>query len=646
MAEAHVRAMHTDALNPAVIAVAASLDESGSFVNNALVSKLSFAEIRFPRANDDGLTPNALELPLSSAAPVDNVSGPPRLVRECVTELDLLLFGLPYHVPPRAPDPSALSGPELVARCKVVGDVFAELERRRAAEEQRLKALAEEQRLKALEEQRAKAREDERQRKQQRQRAEEQRARDRELERTRKEKERDERERRAVEQRLAKQRHDQLIHSACLQLRHSILTGVTRELCDFAARAAFDVARAEAVVEARTQLAVTAVAKRAQTRIVENTVIDLLVETVSEAWREHQQEVIRQRLLQQQQAAQRDTASAALAAAAAATAAAMATGAKRSPSVLETPAALRAPVVSSATAAPPLGLALPPGLFPASVLVTSPSPPPTTVGIMPIASPPPSMVGVSMVPNQPSTFSSSAAALKSPPPPSLPPLELFASPALMSVLGALPPPPLVAPTPSPPPALANSVDLPTPPGLNELPSSFGFVEATTVLVYNLSAMRATRTDVLQLLSGCSVAVNDRFESQIRFVRNDVGGVCALVQLSSAADVKRAKERSGTLLDGRPVFLSQGWRRSAVAPLGAALFSSSGSSSGAAAFGHEDDGAGGGGVNQLDIGGDWLTSLLGPSGSLTNSGGKEESEESGRRGRLFARSSSGALEQQR
>jgi hypothetical protein len=656
LAESHVRSAHADLLIGAVVALARSLNEP-NFADTLLVSKLSFSDIRFPRSEsaDDGDSAlvwgaSSIARPVSDAAA--DVAGA-RSVRDCVVELDMMLFGLPNHVP-RTGDAPPLTAEQVLARCTLVGDAFGELEGRRAAEEQRLKALAEEQRVKALEEQRAKAREEERLRKEQRQRADEQRARERELERTRKERERDERERRAAEQRLAKQRHDQLIHAACLQLRHSILASVTRDLCDGAALAAIEVARAEAVVEARTQLAVTTVAKRAQARIVENTLIDMIVETVSDAWREHQQDVIRQRLMQQQQAAQRDTTSAALAAAAAATAAALATGAKRPPSLLETTAALRTTTSTAttttttttgtpaATAAPAatLGLALPPGLFSPSVLMTSPSPPPM-VGVVPIASPPPSMVGVSIAsPNQPSTFSSSAA-LKSPPQAPISPLELFAPSSLLAVLG-------VAPTPSPPPVLPATTTTPEqhqqqppPPGINELPHSFGFDDATTVLVYNLSAMRATRTDVVHLLSGCSVAVNERFESQIRFVRNDVGGVCALVQLSSAADVKRAKERTGVLLDGRPVYVSQAWRRSpAKVPVGVPLYHSGGAP--APAPQAEESG----GVNRLDLsgGGDWLASLLGPSGAMTS--GAESSEESGRRGRLFARGGSGAVEQQR
>lgn len=73
------------------------------------------------------------------------------------------------------------------------------------------------------------------------------------------------------------------------------------------------------------------------------------------------------------------------------------------------------------------------------------------------------------------------------------------------------------------------------------------------------------------------------------MHNDEGGVCALVQLGSVGDVQRALERSGTLLDGRPAYVSQTWHLSRARPRTGAQARSMSMSSDDVASTDDDDG---------------------------------------------------------
>ena len=99
------------------------------------------------------------------------------------------------------------------------------------------------------------------------------------------------------------------------------------------------------------------------------------------------------------------------------------------------------------------------------------------------------------------------------------------------------------------------------PGVGDLPAAFGLDAAATVLVYNLPRQCATRPDVVMLLSGCSVAINENFESKIEFVHDEHGGISALVELSSAFDVQHALLLTGKPLAGQPVYIAQQFRYS-------------------------------------------------------------------------------------
>jgi hypothetical protein len=72
-----------------------------------------------------------------------------------------------------------------------------------------------------------------------------------------------------------------------------------------------------------------------------------------------------------------------------------------------------------------------------------------------------------------------------------------------------------------------------PPPIGELPAYFALDEQRTVLIYNLARRRVTRPDIVSLLSGCTVAVSAEFESLIRFVHTDGGGISALVEVSQS-----------------------------------------------------------------------------------------------------------------
>jgi flagellar biosynthesis GTPase FlhF len=706
VAESHIRGAHADLMFRAILAMTRN-DYELNFACG-IVSKLSFSELAYPErvlprgVCDRSALPSFLEraptppLPDASLGPMPTLSamimpsayvqdddpnaqlfssergGKLRSVHECVVELEQMLFGVTYRIAERESAAARDADRNESTMAKLARQSINELARRRANEEARLKALVDQERNKALEEQRNKVRDEERRKREQRQRQEEERLKAREEERARKEQERLERERDAAEKRAAKARADALTHLACLQIRDAIQRNAVRALVDESARVAREVTRAEMKREARAQEAITTLAKRLQSRYVDATVVELLGDAVGEVWRDFQQELIKQRVLAQQELllkAQRDAA-----------ALMSKTPLFKQPPLLDQPP-LRAPAAAS----------LPPGLFgtpnPLLPVGLSPALSAPAVSVPPVPIAPGLPVGglVSLL----SSFGAPAAVAAAgtatvvhpfgvpppfSPPPTLPPGIVAPLPPIVVPLAA----PVVAAPPieTPPP--------PPPPGISELPSSFGFDEPHTVLVYNLPKNRTTRPDLVHFLSGCTVAVNERFESKIRFVHNDVGGVCALVQLGGPADVKRAKERSGTALDGRPVYVAQTWRYSPTAPSGiatiadrsrvygpgesafgpdssafnigldtASLFRTASSDS--AVLAPADGGGGGGGGDDDDddesaFVGDgsesWLTDLLGAGAADGNRKGDDDADSDGRR-RLFARggSSSQANESQ-